>query len=297
MTKFDFMKAAKWWILLSLIISIAGIVSLATRHLNTSIDFTGGSQITLSFDKAGPTQAQVEDAIKGVSKGVATAQQDATDPRVFIVRTNFLDDTQQAQLKAEIPTKLGAAAISVDAVDATVSKELTRTAVLALIIASVLQILYITFRFEYKFALTAIVAVLHDALIVLGMMSILGAQVGAPFVAAILTIVGYSINDTVVVFDRIRENLRIRKKETLRELVNKSVNQVWVRSVMAASTTLIAILAVFIFGGSSVHDFALALLMGILTGGYSSIFIASALWLWWKESEQKGKAQPKTVST
>lgn len=296
MTNFDFMKAAKWWILLSLIITIAGVISLSTRGLNKSIDFTGGSQITITFDKAGPTQTQVEDAVKGISKVDAPAQQDATDPRVFIVRTAFLDDTQQAQLKTDLQ-KLGNAAISVDAVDATVSKELTRTAILALIIASVLQILYITFRFEYKFALTAIVAVLHDALITLGLMSVFHAEVGSPFVAAVLTVVGYSINDTVVVFDRIRENLRVRKKEPLRDLVNRSINQVWFRWVLAVSTTLISVLAVFIFGGSTVHDFAMALLIGILSGAYSSIFIASALWYWWKESESKGKAQGKTAST
>ena len=291
MTNFDFMKSAKWWIILSLIITVVGVVSLATRGLNTSIDFTGGSQVTLTFEKEGPTQAEVEAEVKAISGGTATAQQDAGDRRVFIVRTSFLDDQQQATMKKALPEKLGAVSMSVDAVDATVSRELTQTALLALAIASLLQILYITFRFEYKFALTAVVAVLHDALITLGMMSLLGAEIGSPFVAAILTVVGYSINDTVVVFDRIRENLHIRKKESLHELVNKSVNQVWQRSLMTGSTTLLSITAVLVFGGHSVHDFALALLIGILSGAYSSIFIASALWLWWKQSENKPKPQ------
>lgn len=289
MTNFDFMKTAKWWVLLSVIVTVVGVGSLLTQGLNKSIDFTGGAEVDVTLSKAGATSKQVEDLVKNVSKTEAVAQQDAQNANAFIVRTGFLDAKQQGEMKTAFDS-VGGASVSVATVDAAVSRELTTQAILAVAVASLLQIIYITIRFEYKFAITAVIAVLHDALITLGLMSLFQAQVGAPFVAAVLTLTGYSINDTVVVFDRIRENLRVRKKgETLHELVNRSVNQVWQRSLMAAFTVLISILAVFLFGGHTVHDFALALLIGIVTGGYSSIFIASALWLWWKNWEAKAK--------
>jgi preprotein translocase subunit SecF len=153
-------------------------------------------------------------------------------------------------------------------------------------------VLYVTLRFEYKFALTGIAALVHDVLVMVGMYSLLGYEANSSFVAALLTIVGYSINDTIVVFDRIRENLKTRRRESLADVVNASINQTMARSINTSLTTLLAVFAVFIFGGRTIRDFTVALMIGITAGTYSSVFVASPLWYLWKMREAHTEAQP-----
>jgi len=182
--------------------------------------------------------------------------------------------------------------LRVDNVGAVIGKELTREAFLALLIASVAMVLYITMRFEFKFAVAAILALLHDVFVVLAFFSLFKVEINSPFIAAILTIIGYSINDTIVIFDRIRENLKYHRKRTILEVINDSINESLVRSINTSLTTLVVLVALFVafnyfVGGMNLKVFALALLVGIVSGTYSSIFIASPLWYLWKLGEGK----------
>ena len=167
-----------------------------------------------------------------------------------------------------------------------IGQELIRKAILAVVISSIGILAYITLRFEYRFATVAVVCLLHDVLVVLGLFALLGREVNSPFVAAILTVVGYSINDTIVIFDRIRENLRFRKKESYEEIVENSLRQSLSRTINTSITTFVVVLMLVLFGGRAIQDFALALLIGIICGTYSSLLVASSLWLAWTK---KGK--------
>ncbi len=285
----DFMKTAKYWIGLSLVVTAVGLISLIFRGLNLGIDFTGGTLLDLKFDQP-QTLASVRGAL-GTGHENDTIRLASADGRQVLVTTVALSEADRLKLFDVLKAKLGKfEPLRVEQVQGVISHDLTRQALIAVLIASALQVVYITFRFEFKFAVTAIIALLHDAVIVLGLFSIFRAEVSAPFVAAVLTILGYSLMDTIVIFDRIRENLKLRKRaESLHELVNKSVRQSLTRSIYTSVTTLMAILAVLVFGGQSTRDFALALFLGIVSGTYSSIFVASPLWLWWRESEARGR--------
>jgi preprotein translocase subunit SecF len=172
-----------------------------------------------------------------------------------------------------------------------IGRELTSNAFWAVVVASILMLIYITVRFEFKFGVAAIIALLHDVFMIMGIFALTGKQVDSPFVAAILTIIGYSINDTIVIFDRIRENLKFHKRgESYADLVDMSINQTLARSINTVGTTLVSIIALYFFGGGSIKTFTFALLFGIISGCYSSIFIASPIWVAWKEWEERRKA-------
>jgi preprotein translocase subunit SecF len=203
------------------------------------------------------------------------------------VRTTDFNDEQFAQVMSAVrevwPMTYASIPVSVDA---TFSGELVRNALVALLLASIGMLIYIGIRFEFKFAVSAVLALLHDVLVVLAFFSLFRIEINSEFVAAILTIVGYSINDTIVVFDRIRENLRLSKRQSDFEgLVNRSIMETLLRSINTSVTTLLAIGAVLFLGGVTLRPMALALVVGILAGTYSSIFIASSVWVDWKEYE------------
>ncbi|MCX7971558.1 MAG: protein translocase subunit SecF, partial [Negativicutes bacterium] len=180
-------------------------------------------------------------------------------------------------------------------VGAVIGSELTRQAVIAVLVAAVLMIVYINFRFEFKFAISAIIALFHDVLLVMGVFSLLRIEVDSSFVAAVLTILGYSINDTIVIFDRIRENLKThRRDESFADMVNRSIWQVMTRSIYTVLTVVMATAALLFFGGATTRNFALALLIGFISGCYSSIFNASPIWVTWKEWAEKKRIAAKT---
>ncbi len=279
----DFMKNAKYWIGLSVLLVVVGVISLLTRGLNLGIDFTGGSLLDLKFDQ--PQAIEAVRAALGPEHQNASIKLASPDGRQVLVTTAALPEAERVKLFEALKSKLGNfQPLRVEQVQGVISKELTRQALGAVAIASVLQLIYISFRFEFRFGVAAVIALLHDSLITLGLFSLLGTEVGAPFIAAILTVLGYSIMDTIVIFDRIRENVKFRKRETLVELVNKSVNQSLRRSLMTSISTLLACLAILVFGGQTTRDFALALTIGIGVGAYSSIFVASPIWLWWNQA-------------
>lgn len=288
---FDWMGRRRLWFALSLAITLASLVSLAVQGLNFGVDFTGGVLWTLRFERpAGEGAIRAVLAEQGVQEAIVQSVADA-DGHEFIVRTPALPAGATDRIGAALRERVGPfTQLSLDEVSATIGAEITRNALIALAVAIAGMIAYMALRFEYRFALAAIVALLHDITVVIGVFSLFRLQVDASFVAAVLTIFGYSVNDTVVVFDRIRENLQHRRREPLAELVNRSINQVLLRTLRTGVSTLLALAAVFAFGGETIRNFALALIIGILTGTYSSVAIASPLWLLWRQRDELRRA-------
>lgn len=294
MPKFDIAGRGKIWFILSLIIIIPGLISMATRGLNFGIDFTGGTIIDLKFEQ--PVEiSKIRESLKPFGLDGATIQlsgesSDVASSTDVMIRTVDLEETQRKEVMAGIKSEVGNYEVMrEEKVGATIGGELIFNAVMALIISWVLIILYIAYRFEFKFGFAAVLALVHDILIVLAFFSFTQKQVDSSFVAALLTIVGYSINDTIVIFDRIRENLKLhfRRGGNIGELVNRSIYQTLTRSLYTVFTCLFTTFALYFFGGETTKDFAFALIVGFTSGCYSSIFIAGPLWLTfrnWKKS-------------
>lgn len=282
----------------SLVIILVGVISLTFNGLNLGIDFTGGTVLHLGigedFAVGDIREILIENGLEG-----SFVQKAGDEGLIYeekeevIIKTVSLNEEQRQRLIQSIQEKYGGAEVlEIDRVGATIGEELKRNAFLSLLIASLCMVIYITIRFEYKFALSAIVALVHDLLILLTVFSLFRVEVNSPFVAAILLIFGYSINDTIVVFDRVRENLKLMRKESYRDVVNQSISQTIVRSINTSVTTLLVLLALYIFGGVPLRPFISALLVGVISGTYSSIFVASPVWLTWKEREAgKGKVK------
>ncbi|MEW6243901.1 MAG: protein translocase subunit SecF [Bacillota bacterium] len=288
MKKIDFFGMRKYWFGFSAAVILLGLIFLVMpgKGLRLGIDFTGGTILDLTFDEP-VTVASVRSALEPLGLGKSVIQT-SPDGRAVIIRTSTITEEMKRDVRKALEAELGSYQVErIEEVQGVISRELTRKAFLALGIAFLGMIVYITLRFEFKFAVTAIVALLHDVAITVGIFSIIGVEVESNFVAAILTIVGYSINDTIVVYDRIRENLKVRRKESLASLVNDSISQTLRRSINTSLTTLLAVGAIYVFGGKTTRDFGLALVIGILSGTYSSIFIASPLWVLWKTREEK----------
>lgn len=286
MPKFDIAGRAKIWFIISLLVIVPGIISMATRGLNFGIDFTGGTIIDLKFSQ--PVEiSKVRESLKPFGLDGATIQlsgetSDVASSTDVMIRTVDLEENQRKDVMAAIKSEVGDYEVMrEEKVGATIGGELIFNAVMALVISWVLIILYIAYRFEFKFGFAAVLALVHDILIVLAIFSFTQKQVDSSFVAALLTIVGYSINDTIVIFDRIRENLKLhfRRGGNATELVNKSIYQTLTRSLYTVFTCLFTTFALYFFGGETTKDFAFALIVGFISGCYSSIFIAGPLWL------------------
>lgn len=275
---FNIVKRRYWWFAISLIIIIPGIISLFTQGLNLGIDFKGGTMLDMKFNNP-VTQTAINDSLNSV--GLSGSVQLSNGDTVALVRTDALDEDKRNQLLSAIQQKAGdfdRASLKEDSVGPAMGKELTSNAFWALIIASALMLAYISFRFQFAFAISGIMALLHDVLLTVGIFSIFQIQIDSTFVAAILTVFGYSINDTVVVFDRIRENeTRMKRGASYEDIVDKSIWQTMGRSIKTVVTVLMALLAIFILGGESTKVFALAMLIGVSSGAYSSIFNASQI--------------------
>ena len=296
--KFDIIDKRYWWFLLSFLILIPGLISMAVQGFNLGIDFTGGTLLDLKFAKP-VSVLEVRDVLKDYKMENSTIQLAISDNvetgnNVFI-RTHVLSEDERRAVLQDLEQKLGTfEVLRVEKVGATIGAELTRQAIIALVVSWLLVIAYITYRFEFKFAVSGILALVHDIFIVLGIFSLLQKEIDATFVAALLTIVGYSISDTIVIFDRIRENLKThRKTESIHDLVDRSIWQTMTRSIYTVCTVLFATIALYIFGGEATKNFSLALLIGFTSGCYSSIFNASPIWVTWKEYEERQRANLK----
>ena len=299
MPSFDIAGKSKLWFIISLLVIVPGLISMATRGFNFGIDFTGGTIIDLKFEQ--PVHiAQIRESLKQYGLDGSTIQlsgesSDVESSTDVMIRTVDLEEDNRKQVMASIRSEVGNYEVMrEEKVGATIGSELIMNAVMALVISWVLIILYIAYRFEFKFGIVAVIALVHDILIVLAFFSFTQRQIDSSFVAALLTIVGYSINDTIVIFDRIRENLKLhfRRGGNLNVLLNTSIYQTLTRSLYTVFTVLFTTFALYFFGGETTKDFAFALLVGFASGCYSSIFIAGPLWLTLRNySDNKRKEQ------
>ena len=273
---FDFIGKRKFAYALSCIIIIAGIVSLFVQGLNFGIDFTGGTVFQVQYED----NKEISDLRDELgTMGYDGAQIQQMDNGAFQIKTEFMDPTAQDEFEQQLKDASGSfEVLSTNAVGPSIGQEILLSGILALIVAVVLMVVYITIRFQWRFALAGNIALFHDILVTVSIFSIFQLEVNSNFVAAILTIFGYSINDTIVVFDRIRERLGSVKRDNLAMTVNNAIQSILRRSLFTSLTTLIPILCVFFFGGETTKVFVLALIIGIVSGTYSSIFVASPLW-------------------
>lgn len=270
-----FIEKRKIFYILSILIILPGLVSLCTKGLNTGIDFKGGSIIQVKITE----KASIADVRSTLQEMKLEKAEVTRSGNEFFIRTNELDQQQTQAVMKDLKAKFNSVEFrSADTVGASIGKELTQKAFLAVIIAALAMLLYITFRFEWRFGVAAVAAELHDILLVLGIFSIFQWEVNSPFIAAMLTIVGFSINDTIVIFDRVRENLKMKRKEDYASLVNRSIMQSLNRSINTVLTCVFALVALLIFGGVSLKYFVVTMLIGFVTGCYSSIFVASPIW-------------------
>lgn len=274
-TKIPFMRQRKWAAVFSAIIIIASILSLAINGLNLGLDFTGGTTIEVTFPNATSTNL-IRDKIteSGFDKAIVQAYS-LTD---YSIRLSPHAGQSQQQLRDQITTILPGSQIkSLEYIGPQVGQALVTNGILAIIVSFLCIILYIALRFEYRFAISAALALIHDPVLILGIFSFFHLEFNLIVLAAVLTVIGYSINDTVVVYDRVRENFRRFRKGTAIEIMDQSINQTLSRTIMTSGMTLLVVLALLFFGGPSLFLFALALVIGIVIGTYSSIYIAGAL--------------------
>ena len=303
MPKFDIAGHRRIWFLLSLVLIIPGFICMGVRGFNFGIDFTGGTIIDLRFEQP-VTLSDVRSSLAkydldGSTIQLAGAESGIESSENVMIRTVDLEENQRKEVMASLTQDVGPyTVLREEKVGATIGGELITNAVLALVISWALIILYVAYRFEWRFGVSAVLALIHDIVIVLAVFSFTQRQIDSSFIAALLTIVGYSINDTIVIFDRIRENLKLhfRRGGDVNELVNTSVYQTLTRSLYTVFTVLFTTFALYWFGGETTKDFAFALLVGFASGCYSSIFIASQLWIELKNrTERRPAAKPAVV--
>ena len=303
MPKFDIAGKRKLWFLISLLVIVPGLLCMFMRGFNFGIDFTGGTIIDLKFDQpvsiAEVRQSLVPYGLEGSTIQLSGAESGATESDAVMIRTTDLEEEDRKAVMAGIESQVGHyTVLREEKVGATIGGELITNAVTALVVSWLLIIAYVAYRFEFRFGIAAVLALVHDILIVLAVFSFTQRQIDSSFIAALLTIVGYSINDTIVIFDRIRENLRLhfRRGGDINELVNRSIYQTLTRSLYTVFTVMFTTAALYFFGGETTKDFAFALLVGFGSGCYSSIFVASQLWIVFRERAEKKRHQPKAAT-
>ncbi|MFQ4146838.1 protein translocase subunit SecF [Chlorogloeopsis sp. ULAP02] len=312
--KLSINKSRSLWWAVSAAIILTGIISMVISWQNPdiraplrpSLDFVGGTRLQFERDCNQPGNCDqpidinvVREVAKeqglGDSSIQIVADKETGKDNGVLIRTKTLDVEQRTRLQNAIGEKIGTfdpQKSQIDTVGPTIGRELFRSGVIALIVSFVGIIIYLTFRFQLDYAVFAIIALFHDVLVTAGVFSILGLVLGIEvdslFVVALLTITGFSVNDTVVIYDRIRETLKLTPDRPIADIVDDAVNQTLTRSINTTLTTLLTLFAIFLFGGETLKNFALALIIGFVAGAYSSIFIASTLLAWWRE--RKGES-------
>ncbi len=284
------MGKRKIWHSITLVAVVLSIIFLFTFGLNLGIDFTGGNRWDLRFER----DVTIEEvravlALHGLEN--AKIQQVKDSPNEVLIQTPHIEDYQREQIFSDLRINISEfEALEFEQVSPTIGDELKRAGGLALLIATLAMIGYISIRFEWKFAVSAIAALFHDIIILFGFFALFQIEVSSTIIPAMLTVFGYSINDTIVIFDRIRENKKTMKaNESYVSLVDRSISQTLNRSINTTITTLLAVSALYFFGGKTIQEFALALMVGVLAGAYSSIFVASPIWVDWMERQRLRK--------
>jgi SecD/SecF fusion protein len=312
-TSIDFLGFAKPAAIMSVVVLAiglgGGIVMQGKKALG--VDFLGGDAITYTFDKrvdvsvlrpilektaykvngkeevvggdiAIQYQKSLGDAAVHSERLIVTAPVDSGDAITAALKAGFPDSGFEEQLKRQVGAVIGS--------------EILKSAIEAIVLALFGILFYVALRFEFSFSVAAVIAVIHDVVVTLGLYILIGGQISAPIVAALLTVIGFSINDTIVIFDRIREDLKLGVRGTFHDVINKAVNQTLARTIITSGTTLISVLSLVIFGGGVINDFATTLLIGIVVGTYSSIYVASAIVLWWHKGERPKMAGPESAA-
>ena len=315
--KIDVVKYRNLWVALSVVLLIPCIVAIMylmitqPNHapLKLGIDFTGGTILQYSVDGAVPTDkiASLRDKLQQNDVKNPTIQVTSTSSiednfnNLISIKTVFIGDKSGKEIENKITNIVGEEfqkpeLVQVNSVGPTLGKELLKNTMIALILSFIAMVIYISFRFQVEYGWIALLSLFHDAFFVMGIFAIRGifqdTTVDSLFITAILTVIGYSVNDTIVVFDRIRENLRfLAKKHTVNEIINASVNQTIARSINTSATTLFTLLALYLFGGVTIKDFVLAIIIGVVIGSYSSIFFAGSILSIVKEKMSNKNAQ------
>ena len=277
----------KIWFSISAIIIAIGLIAMFAKGLNFGIDFEGGTNIILKFDEE-YNKEEVDSIVKGFASDAVT---NTAENNEYEIKSKNFESKDVSKLVEELKKKYKMpenAIVSQEEIGASVGKELRVNSLKALAIAFVAMLIYIAVRFEFKFGVIALIALAHDLLITISVFAVFGISINSPFIAAVLTIVGYSINATIVIFDRIRENLKLSGRTSAAEVANKSVTQTMARSINTTLTTLFTIVAVYIFV-PTVRGFSFPIIIGIVSGLFSSVFIAPSLWVLVTERKKKSK--------
>jgi len=278
---FNFIKNRKIAYTISAVIILVGLISFIFHGFNFGIDFIGGTLLQLKFDKSVST-AEIRKVLGEFNLSQSTIQK--LSENEFVIRTENIDSEKRKEILSVLKEKLAnPEVLRMEAVGPVIGEDLKRLSLYALFFAFIGIILYVTLRFEFKFSIVSILALLHDCLIVLGIFSLLRKEITIQVVAAILTIIGYSVNNTIIILDRLRENIKFKTRDIFENLINLSINQTLTRTIFTTLTTIFPILTLYFFGGIILSDFALALLLGMVAGTYSSIFISSPLLIEWNK--------------
>ncbi len=287
----DFVGRRKWFFLISGVIILVGVIFLSTAGIKRGVEFTGGTMMTVKFEQE-VAQDDLRAAMAGLGYDDAIIQW-SDDAGAFIIRTKELREEDQSVIQETLTEEFGSLTVTdIYAVSGSIASEIEGDATIAVFVAAIGILLYITWAFRrvmrsFRFGVCAIVALVHDVLIVLGVFSVLGLlfdiEIDAMFITGVLTVIGYSVNDTIVVFDRIRENMLKSPGSPLETTVNRSIMETLGRSLNTSITTMFVLLALLLLGGTTISDFVLVLLIGIISGTYSSICIASQMLVVWEK--------------
>jgi SecD/SecF fusion protein len=284
----DFMGKRYLWFAISGAVIVLGVLALGVRGLNLGIDFKGGTQLAFKT-AAAHTTGDIRQVMSAQGYGDAVIQGRGSSTngayKSFQVRTKVLTDAKQTAITTALANRFDTSATGATKVSSSFGRQIARSAIIAIIFSLFLVVLYITIRFDLKFAIPVILAMLHDVLICIGIYALVGREVTSSTVAAILTVLGYSIYDTIIIFDRVRENIPLMRRSSFATIANVSLWETIRRSLATSFITLLPVIALFLFGGATLKDFAFALIVGIASGAYSSIFIAAPLLTIWKERE------------
>ncbi len=294
-THIDFMGKARMAIMCSGLLILASLVSLGIQGgMKFGIDFAGGTLVQLKFESP-PNLSDIRDSLKDLGLADSTIQEFGSPNHILIrvERSQGALEEMGTTLKEALAKRINPDTITIERVEMVgpkVGKDLREKAMLSILYAIIGIVIYISWRFEFQYAIAAIIALMHDVMLTMGAFSVMDKEFTLVVVAAFLAIIGYSLNDTIVVFDRIRENWRRRGKESLISVINTSINQTLSRTLLTSGTTLLVVVSLFILGGEIIHDFAFALLVGVVVGTYSSIFIASVFLVFWESRSKRKKA-------
>ncbi|MCA1796045.1 MAG: protein translocase subunit SecF [Geobacteraceae bacterium] len=295
----DFISKRRYAAVISVVLILVGLAALVLRGgPNYGVDFAGGTVVQVRFNQS-TDAVQIKDLLVPEVLASAVVQRFGDEDNEFLIRAEESDNGLQGMRTAlvqKLEQEYGDGSVEVRRVEMVgpqVGKDLRKKGLMAIVYAMVGILIYISWRFELRFAVGAIVALLHDVTLTFGAFSLFDKEIGLPIIAAFLAIIGYSLNDTIIVYDRIRENRGRYNDKSFADLINRSINDTLSRTILTSTTTLLVVLSLFIFGGGVIHDFAFALLIGVIVGTYSSIYVASPMLLLWDKFQNK-KVQEKS---